>query len=93
MAKDEGEFDVCIYIYSMFLSILHVTPMTLSTITFHQVCFSHDICFILQLLIEPSAGLGVAAVMSDTMKSIDPNLQKIGVILCGGNVDIDNLPW
>lgn len=27
------------------------------------------------------------------LKEVDPSLQKVGVILCGGNVDLDRLPW
>ncbi len=46
-----------------------------------------------QLVIEVSSAAGVAAVMSDQMKAMDPSIQKVGVILCGGNVDMDNLPW
>ena len=42
------------------------------------------------LIIEPSAAVPVAALL-------DPDLKlpgkKIGVILSGGNVDLDRLPW
>ena len=40
----------------------------------------------MKLCIEPSAGVGVAAVLSDTFQSYD--LKKVGIILCGGNVDL-----
>nr|XP_022344495.1 serine racemase-like isoform X2 [Crassostrea virginica] len=43
--------------------------------------------------IEPASGAGVAAVMSERMASMDPGLKNVGVILCGGNVDINHLPW
>ncbi len=49
--------------------------------------------FLFQLIIEPSSGLGVAAVMSEKMRNMDHSMKHIAVILCGGNVDIDNLPW
>lgn len=42
----------------------------------------------MKILIEPSAAVGVAAVLGAA-----PREQKIGVILCGGNVDLDALPW
>lgn len=49
---------------------------------------------LLQLVIEPAAGTGVAALLSEKFASMeDPNLRNVGVILCGGNVDINHLPW
>ncbi|XP_062621024.1 serine racemase-like [Saccostrea cucullata] len=47
----------------------------------------------MKLVIEPAAGTGVAAVMSERLAAMDANMKNIGVILCGGNVDIDKLPW
>ena len=38
-------------------------------------------------------GAAVAAVLSDKMKHGYPDLKNIGIILCGGNIDIDMLPW
>lgn len=46
----------------------------------------------MKLAIEPSAAVGVAALLSDEVKAL-PGLRRIGVVLCGGNVDIDKLPW
>lgn len=46
----------------------------------------------MKLAIEPSAAVGVAALLSDEVKAM-PGLRRIGVVLCGGNVDIDKLPW
>ncbi len=46
----------------------------------------------MKLLIEPSAAVGVAAILSETMTG-HPGLPRVGVILCGGNVDLDRLPW
>ncbi|XP_071790285.1 serine racemase-like [Asterias amurensis] len=43
----------------------------------------------MKLCIEPSAGVGVAAVMSENFKSKYGDLKNVGVILCGGNYDID----
>ncbi len=45
-----------------------------------------------KLLIEPSAAVAVAAVLSEEFVSIE-GLDRVGVILSGGNVDLDNLPW
>lgn len=47
----------------------------------------------MKLVIEPAAGTGVAALLSEKFASMDPNLRNVGVILCGGNVDINHLPW
>ena len=46
----------------------------------------------MKLLIEPSAAVGVAVVLSERFKGL-PGLHNVGVVLCGGNVDLDNLPW
>jgi threonine dehydratase len=45
-----------------------------------------------KLLIEPSAAVAVAAVLSDAFKAIE-GLHRVGVVLSGGNVDLDHLPW
>lgn len=46
----------------------------------------------MKLVIEPSAAVGVAVALSDEFKSLN-GLNKVGVVLCGGNVDLDKLPW
>lgn len=45
------------------------------------------------MVIEASAGATVAVAMSDKLKQMDPGIRKIGVILCGGKVEILKLPW
>ncbi len=45
-----------------------------------------------KLMVEPSSAVALAAVLSDEFKSIG-NLKKVGVVLTGGNVDLDRLPW
>jgi threonine dehydratase/serine racemase len=45
-----------------------------------------------KLLVEPSAAVALAAVLSEKCKSLEA-LQRVGVILSGGNVDLDHLPW
>jgi threonine dehydratase len=45
-----------------------------------------------KLLIEPSAAVAVAAVLSDPFRKLE-GLQEVGIILSGGNVDLNKLPW
>ena len=48
----------------------------------------------MKLMIESSAAVGVAAVLSEKFKALPAqDLKNVGVIFCGGNVDLDNLPW
>jgi len=43
-----------------------------------------------KLLIETSSAVPIAALLE---KKLDVKGQKVGIILSGGNVDFDNLPW
>jgi threonine dehydratase len=43
-----------------------------------------------KLIIEPSAAVPVAVLWE---KKIDLRGLKVGVILSGGNVDLERLPW
>ncbi len=45
-----------------------------------------------KLVIEPSAATGVAAVLSAPFRALD-GLDRVGVVLSGGNLDLDRLPW
>jgi threonine dehydratase/serine racemase len=45
-----------------------------------------------KIIIEPSSAVPVAAVLSDEFKSIK-GISRIGIVLSGGNVDLDSLPW
>lgn len=47
----------------------------------------------MKIIIEPSAAVAVAAVLSDDFKSHASEAKRVGVILSGGNVDLDRLPW
>ncbi|RUS74099.1 hypothetical protein EGW08_018130 [Elysia chlorotica] len=47
----------------------------------------------MKVVIEAAAGASVAAAFSDRLRAMDPTMTNIGVILCGGNVDINHLPW
>ncbi|MCH9034373.1 MAG: pyridoxal-phosphate dependent enzyme [Planctomycetes bacterium] len=46
----------------------------------------------MKIVIEPSAAVAVAAVLSDQFKSLG-GLARVGVIISGGNLDLDHLPW
>jgi threonine dehydratase/serine racemase len=46
----------------------------------------------MKLIIEPSAAVAVAAVLGDEMRGL-AGARRVGVILSGGNLDLDNLPW
>jgi threonine dehydratase len=45
---------------------------------------------VMKLVIEPSAAVPVAALLERSLVVAD---QRVGVILSGGNVDMDRLPW
>lgn len=45
-----------------------------------------------KLLIEPSAAVALAAVLAPAFRA-RPGLARVGIILSGGNVDLDRLPW
>jgi threonine dehydratase len=45
-----------------------------------------------KLLIEPSAAVAVAAVLSAEFQALT-DLHHVGVVLSGGNVDLERLPW
>ena len=44
-----------------------------------------------KLLVEPSSAVALAAVLSERFREIPGH--HVGIILSGGNVDLDNLPW
>ena len=44
----------------------------------------------LKIVIEPSCAVPVAALLSGAVR-LDG--RKAGIVLTGGNVDLDNLPW
>jgi len=45
-----------------------------------------------KVLIEPSAAVALAAVLNSEMPKPLPS-RNVGIILSGGNVDLDRLPW
>lgn len=46
----------------------------------------------MKLVIEPSAAVGVAVVLSPEFRELD-GVERVGVVLCGGNVTLDKLYW
>jgi len=42
----------------------------------------------LKVCIEPSAGVGVAVAMGEEFQRKYPEVQNVGIVLCGGNVDV-----
>ena len=44
----------------------------------------------MKIIIEPSSAVPVAALMD---KKLDISGKRIGVVLSGGNVDLNRLPW
>jgi threonine dehydratase len=46
----------------------------------------------MKIVIEPSAAVAVAAVLTPGFRALD-GLERVGVVLSGGNADLDSLPW
>lgn len=46
----------------------------------------------MKLVIEPSAAVGVAVAISQEFRKLQ-EVKRVGVVLCGGNVGLDRLPW
>jgi len=48
----------------------------------------------MKLVIEPSAGVGVAVALGARFAQMEGGgLGRVGVVLCGGNQDLDKIPW
>jgi threonine dehydratase len=45
-----------------------------------------------KLLIEPSAAVPLAAVLTDAFRGLE-GIDHVAVVLSGGNVNLDRLPW
>jgi threonine dehydratase/serine racemase len=45
-----------------------------------------------KLLVEPSSAVALAAVLTDEFRNLD-GIERVGIVLSGGNVDLDHLPW
>ena len=48
----------------------------------------------MKLVVEPAAACSVAAVLNHQFREMaGPNVKKVGIVLCGGNTDLNKLPW
>eukprot|EP00009_Paramoeba_aestuarina_P009869 CAMPEP_0201540262 /NCGR_PEP_ID=MMETSP0161_2-20130828/70848_1 /ASSEMBLY_ACC=CAM_ASM_000251 /TAXON_ID=180227 /ORGANISM="Neoparamoeba aestuarina, Strain SoJaBio B1-5/56/2" /LENGTH=166 /DNA_ID=CAMNT_0047947717 /DNA_START=2467 /DNA_END=2967 /DNA_ORIENTATION=- len=47
----------------------------------------------MKLVIEPSAGVGIAVALSPRFKEIAGENKKVGIVLCGGNLDLESWKW
>lgn len=47
----------------------------------------------MKLVIEPSAGVSVAVAIGEGLEALPADARRVGVVLCGGNVDLDALPF
>ena len=45
---------------------------------------------VLKIVIEPSGAVSYAAIVEN---KIDVRGKRVGIILTGGNLDLDKLPW
>ena len=54
------------------------------------VAAMHMIWDAVKIVIEPSAAVPYAAIME---QRLDVTHRRVGIILSGGNVDLDALPW
>jgi threonine dehydratase len=45
-----------------------------------------------KLMIEPSSAVAVACVLTEEFRGL-PGIERVGVVLSGGNVNLDQLPW
>jgi len=47
----------------------------------------------MKIVVEPSGSIGFAVVLKDEIKKKYPQVQKIGIILSGGNLDLKDWSW
>ena len=47
----------------------------------------------MKVMVEAARCAAIAAAMSDKLKEMTVGSVRVGVILCGGNVDMNKLPW
>ncbi|KAM4842905.1 serine racemase isoform 2-T2 [Thomomys bottae] len=64
------------------------------TVTEDEIKFATQLVWErMKLLIEPTAGVGVAAVLSQSFQTVSPEVKNICIVLSGGNVDLASLTW
>jgi len=47
----------------------------------------------MKVMVEAASGAAIAAALSDKLTEFTAGSARVGVILCGGNVDMKKLPW
>ena len=47
----------------------------------------------MKVVIEPSSGVVLAAALNDRFKRMTADMKNVAVLLVGGNLDLDQLPW
>lgn len=47
----------------------------------------------MKLVVEPSGAVPLAAVLSESFRSSQPDVRRICIVLSGGNVDLDVWKW
>jgi threonine dehydratase len=71
--------------------IIQACVRAIVTVTDEEIMRAmRDIWERMKIIIEPSAAVPVAALME---RKVHVSGKRVGVILSGGNVDLDNLPW
>ena len=62
--------------------------------SYNHSSFDQQVFERMKLVIEPAAACSVAAVLNQQFREmVGPDVKKVGVVLCGGNTDLDKLPW
>jgi len=64
-----------------------ITVEDADTIAAMRLCWERA-----KLLVEPSAAVPLAVVLSERFRALD-GIERVGVILTGGNLDLERLPW
>lgn len=92
-----------IYIYTYLIWSLIVKANQLGSFPFSQFTNCYSLLYQqyatqlvwerMKLLIEPTAGVGVAAVLSQHFQTVSPEVKNICIVLSGGNVDLTSVTW
>lgn len=66
---------------------------TIVTVTDDEICAAMRLIWErVKMIIEPSSAVAVAAVLTDDFKALG-EMERVGIVISGGNVDLDRLPW
>lgn len=73
------------------LDIIRVTVDDIVAVTDEEIVAAMRLIWErLKIVVEPSAAVGLAAVLGDTLQL---NGRRAAIVLTGGNADLDRLPW